>query len=63
MRKVLVPIQIKLMGFFIVVLGAAISFYVFYAVDLFEKDKSAYVFESVKLQNDSKAAILKKVII
>lgn len=50
------------MGFFIVVLGAAISFYVFYAVDLFEKDKSAYVFESVKLQNDSKASVLKKIV-
>jgi len=46
------------MLFFIVILSITISFYVFYAVDLFEKDKSAYVFESVKNQNDQVASSL-----
>lgn len=58
MRKVLIPIHIKLMMFFIVILSITLSFYVFYAVDLFEKDKSAYVFEAVKNQNDLVATTL-----
>lgn len=53
MRKVLIPIQIKLISFFIIILAMTMSFYVYYAVDLFEKDKSAYVFEAVKNQNES----------
>lgn len=58
MRKVLIPIHIKLTSFFVVVLISAIIFYVFYAINLFEKDKLAYVFESVKTQNDSVSDVL-----
>jgi sigma-B regulation protein RsbU (phosphoserine phosphatase) len=53
MRKVLLPINVKLNIFLIVLLVSSLTFYVFYAVDLFEKDKSAYVFETIKAQNDS----------
>ena len=60
MRKVLIPIQIKLVSFFIVILTISISFYVYYAVNLFQEDKSAYVFESVKLQSDSLTKLLKQ---
>ena len=60
MRKVLIPIQIKLVSFFIAILTISLSFYVYYAVNLFKNDKSAYVFESVKLQGDSLTKLLKE---
>ncbi len=53
MRKVLVPIHIKLVSFFVLILCCAISFYVFYATNLFKTDKTAYIFESVKNHNQS----------
>lgn len=58
MRKVQVPIHIKLMSFFVIILTISISFYVYYAVNMFKEDKSAYVFESVKLQGDSLTKLL-----
>lgn len=60
MRKVLIPIHIKLISFFILILGLSVSFYVYYAVGLFKEDKTAYVFESVKIQNDSVTSILEE---
>jgi sigma-B regulation protein RsbU (phosphoserine phosphatase) len=58
MRKVIIPIHVKLMSFFVLILSSAIAYYVFYAVNLFESDKSAYVFESVKAQNISNEKLL-----
>lgn len=50
-NRVLIPINVKLNAFMLLLLSASIAFYVYYAVNLFESDKMAYVFESVKSQN------------
>jgi len=59
MRKVLVPIHIKLVSFFVFILCCAISFYVYYATNLFKTDKTAYIFESVKNHNQNLSDTLK----
>ena len=47
MRKVLVPIYVKLVLSTLLLLSVAIGVYAYFAVDLFKGDKIAYVFESV----------------
>jgi phosphoserine phosphatase RsbU/P len=59
-RKVLLPIHIKLVSFFMTIMIAALTFYVMYASHLFNQDKLAYVYETVKLQNDAQAKIISK---
>lgn len=58
MRKVLFPIHLKLIGFFLALLAGCLGFYVYYATELFKSDKVAYVFESVSSQNAQAAQSL-----
>lgn len=50
-RRIGLPINLKLIGFTLSLLALALGFYVYYAIELFKSDKIAYVFESVSLQN------------
>ena len=45
-RKVRLPIKLKLIFLIAVLLISAVSFYVYFALNLFEKDKSAYIYEN-----------------
>ena len=45
-RRVRYPIKLKMIVVITLVVGAAISLYVYTALDLFKKDKSAYIYEN-----------------
>ncbi len=51
-RKIILPINIKLTGFVLILTGLALALYVWIALDLFKTDKIAYVFESVEQKNE-----------
>ncbi|MFT6633139.1 MAG: sigma-B regulation protein RsbU (phosphoserine phosphatase) [Bacteriovoracaceae bacterium] len=52
MRKITVPIYLKLVFFTLLILGASLSAYVYYAVNLFQNDKISYVYEAVDDYNE-----------
>ena len=53
MRKVVVPIYLKLVSFILLLTMISLSTYVYYAIDLFKNDKISYVFESVDDYNEN----------
>ncbi len=59
-RKILLPINIKLSVIVLLVTGLSLFAYVYLAVDMFKTDKVAYVFESVEAQNEQIAQGIQK---
>ncbi|MBD63686.1 MAG: hypothetical protein CME62_00635 [Halobacteriovoraceae bacterium] len=52
LRKILLPINIKLSLIVLLVTGVALGIYVYLAIQMFKTDKIAYVFESVEDQSN-----------
>ncbi len=57
-RKVRFPLKIKLIAMISILLLSSMAFYVYFAVDLFSKDKSAYIYEDSLKSNESLASII-----
>lgn len=51
MKKVLLPIYLKLVVFVLIIVAISLSAYVYYSVSLFQNDKVSYVFEAVDDHN------------
>jgi len=45
-RKILFPFKLKVLLMLVTILGISISFYVWFAIDIFKKDKAAYIYEN-----------------
>lgn len=53
MKKISFPLFLKILIFFIIILGVSLTSYVYYAVDLFKTDKISYVYELVDDESSS----------
>ena len=57
-RKVKIPINLKLTFAVLLLTAITLGGYVWLAVDLIKNDKIAYVFEAVETQNQQSAKVL-----
>jgi len=52
-RKIFFPFKLKVLLMLVTILGVSISFYVWFAIDIFKKDKAAYIYENGLLHTEN----------